>query len=196
MKILLISAATKPNGATERAVSEAADVFKENGICYEKFNLYPKSIGSCSGCGVCRKEGRCVYNDEVTRLADMCSDFDGYIFFSPVHYGGAAGIMKAAMTRLFYSKKKHLEYKPAAAIAVSRRAGNITAIEEMTRFFTFASMPVVSGAYPGVLYGATKEELENDGEGLRTVRSIAENMIWLIRAIDAGKSVGIHPGAL
>ena len=194
MKILLISASTKANGSTERAVKEAINVFRENGIDCEKFNLYSASVKSCSGCGACRKTGRCVYEDEATRLSDMCADFDGYIFFSPVHYGGATGAMKAAMGRLFYSGKKHLEYKPAAAVAVSRRAGNITAIEEMARFFYFASMPIVSGSYPGVLYGTDEEEIARDTEGLGTVRSIAKNMIWLIRSINAGKSSGIfHP---
>ncbi len=193
MKILLISGSTKAEGATERAVKEAADVFLKNGVLYEIFNLYPSSLASCSGCGICRNGSGCIHNDDATRLANICADFDGYIFFTPVHYGGATGAMKSAMGRLFYSKRKYLEYKPAAAVAVSRRAGNITAIEELSRFFYFASMPVVCGSYPGVLYGATKDAVENDAEGLGTVRSIAENMIWLLRCIDAGKAAGIYP---
>ncbi len=189
MKILLISGSTKPDGATERAVIEAVSVFKENGISYEIFNLYSYPIATCNGCGACRKGDGCIHKDWATHLLDICVDFDGYIFFTPVHYGGATGTIKATMSRLFYSKKKCLEYKPAAAVAVSRRAGNITAIEEITRFFYFASMPIVTGIYPGVVYGATKEAVESDKEGLANVRSIAENMIWLVRCIEAEKKL-------
>ena len=193
MKILLISAGTKENGATERAVREASDVLVKNGVNYDIFRLYTSAIQTCNGCGVCIVKNRCIHEDNATRLADIAADFDGYIFFTPVHYAGASGAMKSALARLFYSKKKSLEYKPAAAVAVSRRAGNVCATEEITRFFSFASMPCVSGNYPGVIYGTTDKEIEKDTEGLKTIRSIAENMIWLLRCIEAGKSIGIYP---
>ncbi len=194
MKILLISAGTRKGGATERAAWEAENTLKKYQISYEKFNLYTSAITTCSGCGACKATGRCIYNDEALKLADICTGFDGYIIFTPVHYGGATGAVKAALSRLFYSEKSELEYKPAAAIAVSRRGGNVTALEEITRFFSFASMPSVSGNYPGIVHGTNAEEIEKDCEGLQTIRSIVDNMVWLIRCIDAGKSIGInHP---
>lgn len=194
MKILLISAGTKTDGATERCVAEAEKVFKNAGITSEKFNLFSYEIFPCNGCGGCKVTGRCIHRDKALELCDMCAAFDGYMFFSPVHYGGAAGNMKAAMGRLFYSQKKNLEYKPAAAVTVSRRGGNVTALEEITRFFGFANMPFVSGNYPGIVHGTSWEEAEADEEGLQTVRSIAENTVWLLRCIDCAKDIGIyHP---
>lgn len=193
MKILLISGSVKPDGATERAVMEAVGVLERHGLKYDVFNLYSEAIATCNGCGVCRKTGSCIHNDAATRLANICADFDGYIFFTPVHYGGSTGAIKAAMSRLFYSKKKHLEYKPAAAIAVARRAGCVSAIEELTRFFYFASMPIATGIYPGVIYGGTRDAADKDEEGLAAVRSITENFVWLIRCIDMGRLHGINP---
>jgi len=194
MKILLITSGTKIHGSTERAVVEAEQMLGRLKVSYERFDLKSKTIASCSGCGCCTNTGRCIYNDAAQRLADLVSSFDGYIFFSPVHYGGATGAIKATMGRLFYSKKRDLEYKPAAAIAVSRRGGNVTALEEMTRFFGFACMPTVYGNYPGIIHGTTWEEVEKDEEGLQTIRSICENMVWLIKCIEAAKNLGIeHP---
>ena len=190
MKILLVSGATKKDGATARAVFEAERVLKDNNISYDVFNLSTSAITTCSGCGWCRSGNRCIHEDAATMLADICGEYDGYIFFTPVHYGGATGAMKAALSRVFYSKKASVAGKPAAAVAVSRRAGNITAIEEITRFFLFASMPTVAGAYPGVVRGTTREAVENDSEGLQNVKSICENMIRLLRCIEIGKSVG------
>ena len=36
------------------------------------------------------------------------------------------------------------------------------------------------------------EEAEKDLEGLQTIRSITNNMLWLIRCIEAGKAAGIN----
>jgi len=190
MKILLISAGTKANGSTERAMEEAEKAIIRAGAEAKKFSLYATSMATCSGCGGCSKSGRCVHDDEATKLAELAPEFDGYIFFSPVHYAGAAGSLKSAMSRLFISKRASLEYKPAAAVTVARRGGNVTALEEITRFFTFASMPVVSGNYPGIIHGSCREDVEKDEEGLQTIRSIAENMVWLINCIEAGKKAG------
>ena len=192
MKILLISAGTKENGSTERAMDEAANTLVRLGADVTKFCLYATSMATCSGCGGCKLSGRCVHEDEAAKLAELAPDYDGYIFFSPVHYAGAAGSLKSAMSRLFISKKSALEYKPAAAVTVARRGGNVTALEEITRFFTFASMPIVSGNYPGIIHGSCREDVEKDEEGLQTIRSIAENMVWLINCIEAGKNAGIN----
>ena len=99
--------------------------------------------------------------------------------------------MKAALGRVFISKRSELEYKPASVVAVSRRGGNFTAIEEISRFFGFASMPYVPGNYPGIAHGTSGAEAEEDGEGLQTVRSIVNNMIWLIKCINCAKDAGI-----
>lgn len=194
MKILLISAGTHIHGATERAALEAERTIRQAGETCETFRLYTESTAACNGCGACKKSGSCIHADSAQRLADAVEDFDGYIFFSPVHYGGATGALKTAMGRLFFSRHSVLEYKPAAAVAVSRRGGNVTAVEEMTRFFSFASMPCVFGNYPAIIHGTGYAEAERDLEGLQTVRSVAENMVWLIRCIEAGRSMGIrHP---
>ena len=194
MKILLLSAGTKKHGATSRAVLEAEGTLLKLGAETETVEICDETIPSCSACGVCKKTGCCVHKDSIRSLGDRLYSFDGFIFFTPVHYGGAAGSIKSALGRLFYSKKKSLEYKPASAVAIARRGGNISALEEITRFFSFASMPYVPGNYPGIIYGRNREEVQKDEEGLKTIRTICENMVWLICAIEAGTQSGIeHP---
>ncbi len=194
MKILLISAGTKKEGATERALYEAECTLKKENIDYNIFRLFTNSVATCKGCGACAKSNRCIHNDEALVLIEITKGYDGYIFFTPVHYGGASGTLKSTLARLFFSNKKELEYKPAAVIAASRRGGNVTALEEITRFCTFASMPVVSGNYPGIIHGTSYDEAGLDLEGLQTVRSIISNTVWLIKCINIGKSMGVdHP---
>lgn len=194
MKILLISAGTKRKGATARAVAEIEKVLTKNDFEYGKFDLFTESISACCGCDVCRKGMPCIHNDKASDLANICSAYDGYIFFTPVHFGGASGTLKSALGRVFYQAKKSLAFKPAATVAVSRRSGNVTALEEINRFFTFNNMPIVTGNYPAIIYGTSFEEVDNDQEGLQTLRSLAENMIWILKTIEYGKKGGIfHP---
>ncbi len=193
MKILLVSASTKQEGTTNRAAKEVKERLIKLGCEVKIFNLMPSRIYSCCGCNLCKSDGRCKLSDAADEVLEAAPDFDGYIFLSPVHYGCAAGNLLSFLERLFYSKKSALKYKPAAAITVSRRGGNLSALESITRFFSFNAMPTVSGNYPGIVHGTTQGELERDEEGLQTLRSIADNMVWLIGCIEAGKLSGIYP---
>ena len=38
----------------------------------------------------------------------------------------------------------------------------------------------------------TPEEVMQDAEGLQTMRTLADNMAWLLRCIEAGKAAGIR----
>lgn len=42
------------------------------------------------------------------------------------------------------------------------------------------------------MHGNTPEEVKQDLEGLQTVRTLALNMAWLLKCIDAGKTAGIE----
>ena len=193
MKILIVSASTKPNGTTNRAVQEAEKRLMKLGCEITVFNLFSERIYSCSGCNLCKNDNHCKLADYASEILEAAPEFDGYIFFTPVHYGCASGNLISFLERLFYSKKEFLKYKPAAAVAISRRGGNLTALESITRFFSFNSMPTVNGNYPGIIHGTTQDELAEDKEGLQTIRSIADNVVWLIKCIEEGKKSGKYP---
>lgn len=176
-----------------RAVYEAKSEFQRLGISSDVFWLGREAVFSCRGCGVCKKTGECFLKDAAYDLSTRVKDYDGFMFFTPVHYAGASGNMISALSRLFFSKKCDLAYKPAVAISVSRRGGNVSALEEIHRYFYFASMPVISGNYPGIIHGTTQSEVELDLEGLQTVRSISKNMAWIMKAIESARLQGIYP---
>lgn len=193
MNILLLCSGTKKHGATERAAFEIQNMLTKNKIDFEFVSIGNSVIASCSDCGACKSRGRCIYDDEAQKIADIAENFDAFIFLTPVHYGGASGNMISMLSRLFRLNKGAFVRKPAAAVAVSRRGGNFTAIEEITRFLAFASMPIISGNYPAVIYGTSWDEVECDKEGLKTLRTLTENIIWILRSIDMGRKSGINP---
>ncbi len=191
MKILLVNGSPREHGVTDRALDEFRTVAEKEGVGTDTFWLGCSPVLSCIACGLCKKSGRCFFDDGVNTLARLSEDADGFVFASPVHYAGASGALKCAMGRLFYSSLSALTGKPAVALAVSRRGGNVAALSEIEKFFTFASMPVVSGNYWCILHGTTREEAARDEEGLQTLRIAARNLIFLSRAVALAKKSGV-----
>ena len=54
-------------------------------------------------------------------------------------------------------------------------------------------MPLVSSQYWNSVHGNNAEEVVQDKEGLQIMRTLGNNMAWLIKCIAAGKAAGIHP---
>ena len=52
-------------------------------------------------------------------------------------------------------------------------------------------MPVVSSQYWNMVHGNTPEEVKQDQEGLQIMRTLGNNMAWLLKCIAAGKAQGI-----
>ena len=58
-----------------------------------------------------------------------------------------------------------------------------------------SDMPLVTSQYWNQVHGNTPDEVRQDGEGLQTMRRLADNMAWLLGCIDAEKKAGIEPFA-
>lgn len=84
-----------------------------------------------------------------------------------------------------------LAHKPAAAVASARRAGTTSALADIEKYFTISQMPIVSSRYWNMVHGNSAEEVEQDEEGLWTMRQLGRNMAWMLRCIEAGRVAGI-----
>ena len=93
--------------------------------------------------------------------------------------------------RAFYGKGHLFRCKPAAGIVCCRRAGATAAFDELNKYFTISSMPVVSSKYWNMVHGTTPEEALKDEEGMQVMRELGRNMAWLLKCIRAGKEAGI-----
>ena len=145
------------------------------------------------GCRACTKLGKCVINDVVNDFAKKAFEFDAFIFASPVHYAAMGGNLTSFMDRLFYSSKATGAYylKPAAGIAVARRAGTIQTVDAINRYFMIRNMPVVSTQYWNMAFGATKEDVVQDEEGMQAMRILGRNMAYFLQCIEAGNKAGV-----
>ncbi|MCF0111539.1 MAG: flavodoxin family protein, partial [Erysipelotrichaceae bacterium] len=95
------------------------------------------------------------------------------------------------MDRLFYSGSKDLRYKPGCCVVSCRRGGASASFDQLNKYFTINQMPIISSCYWNSIHGNTKEEAMQDLEGIRIVRTLARNLAYQLRLMEAGKKAGV-----
>lgn len=196
MKVMLVNGSPHKAGCTNRALEEVAHTLEGCGVETETFWIGTKPVSGCLACGGCSTRGACVIDDIVNEFRAKAATADGFVFGAPVHYAHAAGSLLAFMDRLFYSNGRAgqpnvFAHKPAAAVTSARRAGTSAALDDIQKFFTISQMPIVSSRYWNSVHGNSAEQVEQDAEGLWTMRQLGRNMAWMLKCIEAGRAAGI-----
>ncbi len=187
MKVLLINGSPKKEGNTFTALDEMRKIFIKEGVEAEIVTVGGLDIRGCAACGYCHKNGKCVFNDIVNELAEKFKEADGLVVGSPVYYASANGTLVSLLDRLFYSSSFDKSFKVGASVAVARRGGCSSTFDELNKYFTISGMPVASSAYWNSVHGRLTGEAKEDLEGLRTMRVLARNMVFLMKSIALGK---------
>ena len=55
-----------------------------------------------------------------------------------------------------------------------------------------SNMPVVPSQYGDQVHGACAGDVLKDEEGLQTMRTLAENMAYMLKCIKAGEAAGVQ----
>ena len=187
MKVLIINGSPRQNSNTSIALAQMEKVFLNNNIETETVQIGAKDIRGCVSCGYCYKNGKCAIDDIVNEVAPKFEKCDGLVVDSPVYYASANGTLISFLDRLFYSSSFDKTMKVGAAIAVARRGGLSSTFDELNKYFTISGMPVASSQYWNSVHGRAPGDAEQDLEGLQTMRTLAENMSFLIKSIALGK---------
>ncbi len=188
MKVLLLNGSPHENGCTARALQEVKNTLEADGIETEMLQIGKLPVRDCIACGFCDKNDRCFYDaDGVNETAAKFEKADGLVVGSPVYFGSPNGALLSFLDRLFYSTGFSKQMKAGAAVVTCRRGGNTASFDVLNKYFTISGMPVVSSTYWNQVHGFSAEDVEKDLEGLQTMRNLAHNMAFLIRAIAAEK---------
>lgn len=188
LKVLLINGSPRPDGNTFCCLQEIESQLQKNGIAAEIVQIGRKPVRMCIGCGACRQNdgAGCVFTDDMcVAVMEKLKDADALIVGTPVYYGQPNGGILSLMQRLFYSAGNVVRNKPAAAVAVCRRGGATATLQTMNMMFEMMNMPVVTSQYWNIAYGAGKGEVKQDAEGMQTMRTLADNMAFLLKKIHA-----------
>lgn len=162
-----------------------------NGIEVERIEVANKDVRGCIACHYCREHGKCVFNDIVNETAPKLRDADGVLIGSPVYYAHPNGQLLAFLDRLFYSTARSVDktMKVGAAVLSSRRAGSTSSMDDINKYFTISSMPIVSSTYWNEVHGFEPSHVEKDLEGVQTMQNLGRNMVFLLNAIADRKKV-------
>ena len=192
MNVLMINASPRAKGNTALALAEMEKVFRQNGVEVTTLRIGSDAIRGCIACNSCSRTGKCVFDDAVNRAAQLFEAADGLIVATPVYYASANATLIAFLDRLFYSTHFDKTMKVGASVAVARRGGCSATFDELNKYFTFSGMPVVSSQYWNSVHGRGPGEAAKDAEGLQTMRTLAANMSFLMKAIaDAKAAYGL-----
>ena len=192
MKVLLLNGSSNLKGCTYTALEEIAKTLQEEGIDTEIFQIGAEPLRDCIGCGGCSKGNGCVFRDDcVNEFVEKAKEADGFVFGTPVYYAHPSGRIMSFLDRAFYSGGAAFRFKPGMAVASARRAGTTATLDVLQKYFSYHEMPVVSANYWNMVHGNTPAEVAQDEEGLQIMRSLGNNMAWLLKSLEAGKAAGI-----
>ena len=191
-KIILINGSPDKNGCTAAALGEMIKVFEKEGVETELFHVGASGIRGCVGCRKCRDTGRCVFDDAVNRIAPEFEKADGIVVGSPVYYSSPNGTLISFLDRLFFSTHFSKHMKVGAAVVSCRRGGNTATFDVLNKYFSISGMPIATSTYWNQVHGRNAGDVAKDLEGLQTMRNLARNMSFMIKAIaDAKDKYGL-----
>ena len=187
MKALLVNGSPHAHGCTYTALCEVKQTLEANGVAARLLHIGTQPVAGCIACG------RCVFDDKVNEVLETLDEYSAIVLGSPVYYASASGQVCAFADRLFYAGGRRFAGKLGASVVSCRRGGASAAFDRLNKYFTIANMPVVPSQYWNQVHGRTPEEVRRDEEGLQTMRTLGQNMAWLLQCIEAGQKAGVRP---
>lgn len=187
LNVLILNGSPRTEGNTDIAIREMKSIFEKSGVAVETVRIGSQDIRGCIACNTCAEKGKCVFDDAVNQLAPKFEAADGLVIASPVYYASANATLIACLDRLFYSTAFDKTMKVGASVVCARRGGCSATFDELNKYFTISNMPVASSQYWNSIHGREKGEAMMDEEGRQTMRTLARNMVFLMKSIALGK---------
>lgn len=155
-----------------------------------------KAISGCIACKGCIEKKECVIKDTVNEFLDLAGDYDGFVFGTPVHWGGASGAITSFLDRAFYADLNgggnRFLLKPVSTVISARRAGTTATWDQLNKYFGLMQMPIITSRYWNMVHGAKPEDIKKDLEGMQVMRIIGKNMSFFLKCKEAGLKAGIQ----
>lgn len=195
MNVLLVNGSPHREGCTHTALCTVSGALRQNGIGTALFWIGTKPLSGCLACHRCDTLNQCVLQDTVNDFLALAGAYDGFVFGTPVHWGGAGGAITSFLDRAFYADLNGGGHrflgKPVAAVISARRAGTTATWDQMNKYFGLMQMPIITSRYWNMVHGTTQEEVRQDLEGIQTLELLGHNMAYFLKCREAGEKLGI-----
>lgn len=189
MKVVAFNGSARKDGNTAILINYVFEELRKEGIDTELVQLAGKKIRGCTVCMKCfeNKDRRCaVKNDVLNECLEKMVEADGIILGSPIYFADVTPEIKALIDRAGYVAKANddmLRRKVGAAVIAVRRAGAIHGFDSLNHLFFISQMIVPGSLYWNVGIGRDKGEVEKDLEGIQIMKTLGQNMAWLLKKL-------------
>lgn len=149
MKVIGILGSPVKRG-TNSLLQNALETLAEEGVETELLHITDYDLQFCQGCNTCLREGRCVFEDDLTKIGDKLIEADGIIMASPSYFGSPPAQLKNLMDRSRYLKMQGHKLKDTLLGVISssglNQGGGQSTIEDINRFGLTHGMLIIGPA--------------------------------------------------
>jgi len=190
MKVLGVNGSPNKDGNTSLLIKAVFQELKKEGIETELINIALKPVRGCKACLKClkNKNKRCVFDDDIiNECIGKMAAADGIILGSPTYFTDVTAEMKALIDRagmVSLTNGGMFKHKVGGCVVAVRRAGAVHTFDTMNHFFTISEMIVVGSSYWNFAFGREVGDVNQDEEGLQTMKVLGENMAWLFKKVN------------
>ena len=191
MKVIAFNGSPRKEGNTFAILNMVLDEIKGSGIETEIYSMAGKSIQGCIACYQCmkNKNGKCAVEKDIANecIAKM-READGILLGSPTYFSDVTAGMKALIERAGLVARANdyfLKRKVGAGVVAVRRAGAIPAFNSLNLFLFYNQMILPGSSYWHMAIGRDPGEVKNDAEGVQTMKTLGQNMAWLLKKLNS-----------
>lgn len=188
-KVVALNGSARKNGNTAILLRYALKELEKEGVETELIELSGSKIHGCLSCRKCsaRKDRRCSQTGDMgNALIEKMDKADGILLGSPTYVADVSPEIKALMDRACMVSGANggmFRHKVGAAVVAVRRAGAMHAFDTLNHFFFISEMIVPGSSYWNIGIGREIGDVEKDEEGIRTMKTLGQNMAWLLKKI-------------
>lgn len=189
MKVLAINGSARKDGNTALLIRVVCEELERVGISTEMIQLAGNPMRGCSACMKCweNQDGRCtIVNDQLNEIWEKMSAADGIILGSPTYFADITAETKALIDRTGMIARANgnlLRRKVGAGVVAVRRGGAMHALQSLQNYFLINEMIIPGASYWNIAFGRGIGEVQNDAEGIETMRKLGDNMAWLLKKL-------------
>jgi len=190
MKVVAFCGSARRNGNTALLLNTVLEPLAAMGIETDLVELAGSKISGCKACMGCFKEKnkQCVFNnDVVNECIEKMVAADAILLGSPTYFSNISTEMKALIDRSGMVSRANgnmFKRKLGAGVVAVRRAGGIHAFDSLNHFFLIGGMIVVGSTYWNIGIGREKGEVAEDKEGMGVMKTLGENIGWLLKKLE------------
>ncbi len=188
-KVVAFNGSSRRDGNNAILLNLVLDELRKDGIETELIQLSGETLSGCIVCYKCaeNRDQKCaVLKDRVNEYIAKMQQSEGILLGSPTYISDMTANMKALIERSTIVSRSNgdlFKRKVGAAVITVRRAGSTHVLSSVNYFFLINQMMIPGSSYWNMGIGRNPGEVKNDAEGIQTMKTLGQNMAWLLKKI-------------